>query len=215
MSGFLTDNYRAVFWDFDGVILRSNEVRTQGFRHLFRHEDPELVRRLIEYHEQNGGLSRYVKIRYFYEVLRQMPVSDEQVFQMADEFSVIMREQLTNPELLIEDSVAFIRAHHLRVPMYVVSGSDEAELNYLCRQLQIDGFFRAIKGSPTPKIQLVASLLEQEQLPPEQVLLIGDSVNDWDAARKNQIHFAGYNQPGLKGKGDFYINRFTPESLCQ
>lgn len=215
MSESIIHKYRAVFWDFDGVILQSNDVRTEGFRHLFRNEDPELVKQLIQYHEQNGGLSRYVKIRYFYEVLRKEQVSEEQVFQMADTFSVIMREKLVNPHLLIEDAISYIKANHDRVPMYVVSGSDEMELNYLCRQLQIDGYFRAIKGSPTPKIQLVNTLLQQEQLIPDQVLLIGDSVNDWEAARLNQIHFAGYNQPGLKGKGDFYINRLMPESICQ
>ena len=60
---------KTIFWDFDGVILDSMPIRDFGFAKIFEEFDKELVDKLLEYHTLNGGLSRYVKIRYFYNTL--------------------------------------------------------------------------------------------------------------------------------------------------
>ena len=36
---------------------------------IFKEFDSKLVDKLIEFHELNGGLSRFVKIRFFFEEL--------------------------------------------------------------------------------------------------------------------------------------------------
>ena len=56
-----------ILWDFDGVILSSMHIRDWGFREIFKTFKKEDVQKLLDYHNLNGGLSRYVKIRYFYE----------------------------------------------------------------------------------------------------------------------------------------------------
>ena len=58
-----------ILFDFDGVILDSMPIREYGFRKIFENYDVALVEKLLVYHNQNGGLSRYVKIRYFFEKL--------------------------------------------------------------------------------------------------------------------------------------------------
>ena len=58
--------YNSLFWDFDGVLINSNTVRTEGFRYIFKEYKKELVDKLISYHTQNGGKSRYDKISFFY-----------------------------------------------------------------------------------------------------------------------------------------------------
>ena len=60
---------KTIFWDFDGVILDSMPIRDYGFAKIFEEFDKELVDKILEYHTLNGGLSRYVKIRYFYNIL--------------------------------------------------------------------------------------------------------------------------------------------------
>ena len=54
-----------ILWDFDGVILDSMEVRDWGFKEIFSSFDKSKVDLLLDYHRKNGGLSRYVKIRFF------------------------------------------------------------------------------------------------------------------------------------------------------
>ena len=197
-----------ILWDFDGVILDSMHVRDQGFVEIFKDYPQEQVDDLLTYHRTNGGLSRYVKIRYFFNEIRNEPISDEQVMALAAEFSVIMKRILCDENLLIADSCQFIAAHAGDVPMYIVSGSDQTELRYLCEQLSISQHFKGIFGSPTPKTELVAAILQEKQPILDKTVLIGDSVNDYEAASKNQVGFLGYNNPNLKGHGNQYIESF-------
>ena len=60
---------KTILWDFDGVILDSMKVRDWGFEEIFKKYNRKLVDQLLYYHRINGGLSRYVKIRYFFEEL--------------------------------------------------------------------------------------------------------------------------------------------------
>jgi beta-phosphoglucomutase-like phosphatase (HAD superfamily) len=61
--------YKNVIWDFDGVIIDSMPIRGQGFEEIFKDFAAVHVEELMRYHRANGGLSRFVKIRYFFEVI--------------------------------------------------------------------------------------------------------------------------------------------------
>ena len=202
------DQFEVILWDFDGVILDSVPIRNAGFLHVLEGYPKEAVERLLQFQNENGGLSRYVKFRYFYEEILGMEISEEKVQEFAGQFSAFMRERLTDPGLLMVDTMAFIRAHQNRFAMHIVSGSDQEELRFLCEQLGITTFFSSIHGSPTPKIELVRNVLEHESYDRSRVVLIGDSINDFDAAHTNGIHFFGYNNPSLKTKGEGYIEQF-------
>ena len=184
---------KIIFWDFDGVILNSNEVRDSGFEIVLKDFPKNQVELLLNYHRQNGGLSRYVKFRHFFEVIRGEKVSKDKIRTYAQLFSDIMLNQLKNKDLLIKDSLKFIKENKDKYIMHIVSGSDGDELNVLCQALDIDDFFKTINGSPTLKNDLVKNILNEYAYNPKQCILIGDSVNDYDAAINNNIKFLGYN----------------------
>lgn len=199
---------KTILWDFDGVILDSMKVRDWGFEEIFKDFDQELIDKLLAYHRKNGGLSRYVKIRYFFEELVGQPITDETVLGYAQKFSVLMRKELTNPKNLILDSVEFIKSNYKKYNFHIVSGSDQEELRFLNKELGIDKYFISIHGSPTPKKQLVANLLEKYDYSLVKTCLIGDSINDYEAAIYNNISFYGFNNLSLKKISTNYISSF-------
>lgn len=199
---------KTILWDFDGVILESNKVRELGFRQIFKDFDQEMVEKLLKYHRYNGGLSRYVKIRFFFEDILSRSISDEDVIGYAQQFSVLMRKELTNPINLISDSVEFIKKNYGNYNFHIVSGSDNEELRFLCKQLLIDQFFVSINGSPTPKKQLVENIINEYKYNLEKTCLIGDSINDYEAAFETNIDFYGYNNKSLLSFGN-YIDSFN------
>ena len=69
-------NPKGFLFDFDGVIIDSMPIREDGFRLIFKDFDTYLVDKLIDYHNQNGGLSRYAKIKYFFEVVLGKTISE-------------------------------------------------------------------------------------------------------------------------------------------
>lgn len=193
------DDFQAIFWDFDGVILNSNEVRDLGFEKVLKNFPQNEVAALLAFHQKNGGLSRYVKFRYFFEEIRnEKEVAEDKIQEYANRFSEIMKTLLTDKSLLIQETLSFIKRNYQLIPMIIVSGSDQTELRYLCEKLEIKHFFKRIHGSPKPKMDWVKEILEEEKLAVKECILIGDSVNDYEAAMQNNMAFMAYNNLPLE-----------------
>ena len=201
------NQYKVILWDFDGVIVESNKVRESGFRKVLEHFPESKIEELIKFHNLNGGLSRYVKFRYFYEEICKSSKKKKKIQHLADLFSEIMLKKLGSKEYLINDTVKFIESNSNSIEMNIVSGSDQNELRILCSRLDLDKNFKSICGSPTPKNTLVADYLKDSKFKKEEICLIGDSMNDYEAATVNGIDFYGYNNVELEYLGR-YIKSF-------
>ena len=97
------NKYRYIIWDFDGVILNSDAIRELGFVETLNKFPKDQVNLLLNYHRDNGGLSRYNKFRYFYEKILDAEVSEERINELAKAFSEIMLSKLTDKKLLIQN----------------------------------------------------------------------------------------------------------------
>jgi phosphoglycolate phosphatase-like HAD superfamily hydrolase len=201
-------NYKVILWDFDGVIMDSNAVRDIGFEKVLANYPKESIEELMKFHHQNGGLSRYVKFRYFFEEILKQEIMEEKIQELANSFSVIMKSLLVNPQLLIEDSLNFIKSNFENYNMHIVSGSDQNELRFLCSEMNLSQYFKTIHGSPTAKKELVKQVIEENNYSKNDCVLIGDSINDYEAAINNGIEFAGYNNKLLNKYGN-YIGNFN------
>lgn len=186
--------------------MDSNAIRDTGFSSVLKDFPSEQVDRLLVYHKKNGGLSRYVKFRYFFEEIRGEQISETEVGNWAALFSEIMLAALLDENLLIKETNDYVQLNYQEKVMHIVSGSDQNELRTICRALGIADFFRSIHGSPTPKKQLVADLLSKHQYPLEDCLLIGDSINDFEAAAANGIDFMAYNNESITSQTSCSIN---------
>jgi HAD superfamily hydrolase (TIGR01549 family) len=192
------ESFKAILWDFDGVIMNSNQIRDNGFVNVLNDFPEEQVELLLQYHRKNGGLSRYVKFRYFFEQIRNENVTEEIIMHYAAQFSKDVMQHLTNPEMLITETVDFIKRTYHSIPMYIVSGSDQEELRKVCKEVKIGHYFKGIYGSPVPKKQLVKNILVNDSLLPDHLLLVGDSINDYEAAHENGLFFMAYNNPSIE-----------------
>lgn len=186
-------NIKTIIWDFDGVIVESNHIREEGFREVLSRFPQEQVEQLLHFHNQNGGLSRYVKFRHFFEEIRGEVVSEEEVQAYAQRFSAIMLDLMKDPSLLIPLTTKFIINNYAKYNMHIASGSDQKELRHLCYELNIAQYFKTIEGSPTPKSEIVKNLIGYSRYNVQETLLIGDAINDFNAASLNGIHFLAYN----------------------
>lgn len=201
-----TNPFHAILWDFDGVIMNSNSVRDFGFEQVLQQYPIDQVMQLMHFHRKNGGLSRYVKFRYFFENIRNEKVTNQEIEEWAARFSRIMLSNLMDSRLLISETVEFIKRNFERVPMHIVSGSDQTELRLICQELRLSPYFKSIVGSPTPKSNLVANVLIENQYQSTKCLLIGDSINDYDAATTHGLLFMGYNNPEVESLSTYTIN---------
>lgn len=192
-----------IIFDFDGVILDSVSMKTEAFRCLFDSFEAIDVNTFIVYHQKNGGISRYAKIRYFFETILGQPIEEAEIRRYANRYSELTKEALIQPNYFIKDCMEFIQEHYQSFRMHIASGADEEDLRYICDHLGVTHYFVSIHGSPTPKNHLVKTLLFTNAYSFEETILIGDSINDYDAAKENTIAFYGYNNSALKPLGHY------------
>lgn len=187
------ENIKNIIFDFDGVILDSVELKTQAFVELFKEFPKNKVQELIKYHMQNGGISRYHKIQYFFKDILQGEISDIEISKYAKKYSELTKEKLCNPRYIIKETLDFIKKKQDCYNMHIASGADEQDLLEICERLDLTQYFLSIHGSPTKKDDLVKNLLVNNNYKTKETILIGDSINDYNAALKNDICFYGFN----------------------
>lgn len=200
-----------ILFDFDGVILDSMKIKGDGFIELFKNYDAHSLELIEKYHYKNGGVSRFEKIKYFYNYILNKEISENEVIVYAEKFADIIEKNLFNKENLIEDTVDFIENNYKKYNFHIVSGAEDNELNLLCENFNLSNYFITIEGSPTKKYILVKNLLERYNYNKNETILIGDAMTDYNASKLNEIKFYGYNNQELKKFN--YIDNFRECSL--
>lgn len=195
-----------VIFDFDGVMVDSNEIRNEGFRALYASGPSEDLEIFMEYVQSNHGLSRYSKIKYYYEQVKRQVASDTIVQQDAEHYSQLVAEAVTNAQE-ISGAEAFLRAFTGKLRLALISASDQRELREICRRRKIDGYFDAILGSPEKKSNNIINLLRDRSWSPAATVYVGDSPNDFDAASSAGIAFIGF------GKDNFALSGHDPVTI--
>lgn len=181
-------SWQAVILDFDGVVLESNWARTEAFLALFKDYPKDAVDELIRYHEARGGISRYQKIEHFFTGILKEEITRGRRDALAKRFSDIATGMVLESPFVpgAEEFISRPRPY----PVFLVSGSDQEELRFICRERGIADRFKAIYGSPALKKDNVAGLVDAEGFEPPRVAMIGDSRVDMSVALDLGLKFA-------------------------
>ena len=197
---------KTILWDFDGVVLDSMKIKGDGFIELFSDYDEKYLKEIEKYHYAHGGVSRFEKIRYFFNQILQKDISEDYILTLADRFADIIEIKVYDEKNLIEETVSFIKENYKKYSFHIVSGAEHNELNKLCDYFHLSVYFKSIDGSPTNKDILIENIMQKYNYIKDETILIGDAITDYNAAMKNEIGFYGYNNPVLKKFS--YINSF-------
>src|SRR5215213_162182 len=181
--------FKGIIFDFDGVILESVHVKARAFRRLFD-AYPEHQDRIVQLHLQQGGLSRYEKFRRIYADFLQLPLSDEEMVRLDTAFGALVDEEMrTCP--FVPGAREFIQRRAAECPLFVASGTPQGELRGNVATRGLSPYFTGVYGSPPRKPEIIATVLQQVGAAPSELLLIGDTMPDYEAAVATGVSFAG------------------------
>lgn len=195
---------KAICWDLDGTLIDSNQVRTNGFKYIFKSFPENKVSRLIQYHKENGGLSRYHKINYFFKNILDIKIEENNKRDYAIEYSNYMKQYLFNSSLKFSYTDRLL-SHFKNYPQVLITASDEVEAKQVCGAIRIDHFFSEIYGSPKTKEQNFQKLKLNMFKDFNELIYIGDTLNDFEVCKKLKIKFVGINNPGLMNMTPNYL----------
>ena len=197
------NKYNIILFDFDGVIVDSDNIRINAFRKTLKKYDNIYVDQFIEYHNNNGGISRYVKFEYFKSLTG---ASNEELDKWLLKYSEYCFQMMSDKNILIDEIINLISSlNNLKKELFVVSASDQNELRKLLDIYGLTKCFKFIYGSPLSKTNNISNLLKKFKYDPNETVLIGDSINDYDAAIDNKISFLGFGNEFIKKYTKLYL----------
>lgn len=177
--------YRVLLFDCDGVVIDSNRLKTDAFREVLAEHGPELVEQFVEYHRQNGGVSRYAKMRHFFTHMAKVPDAQVRADAAVAAFSAESRRRMVDAPL-VPGVESVLRS--ASVPAYIVSGADQAELRHVFATRGMANLFEDILGSPTPKDETMRRLVDAGKVP-EPAVFFGDARKDMEVAEEAGADF--------------------------
>jgi phosphoglycolate phosphatase-like HAD superfamily hydrolase len=179
-----------IIFDFDGVIVDSVDIKAQAFCHVFREQPQEIRRQILDLHMNRAGTPRREKFRIIYKEFLNQPVDAVEVEKLSMEFSEFCVDKIVKVPY-VDGAFEFISQYHRTYDLFVASSAPELELRDIVNRRGIAGFFKGVFGTPRTKLEICRAILEQKQLLPQQVAVIGDSISDYDVARQCGTHFIG------------------------
>lgn len=200
---------KLIFWDFDGVIKDSIEVKTRAFVKLFEPFGAEVAGRVREHHVANGGMSRFDKLPIYLQWAGEEP-SQSRVSECCDQFGRLVLQGVIDAPW-VPGVEAYLRSNPHRQTFVLVSATPQDELEQILHALHLMGCFTGIFGAPTRKQDAIRmTLAAHGRLNASACLMIGDARADLEAAEANQVPFmlrrhetnanvfAGYTGPSVK-----------------
>jgi beta-phosphoglucomutase-like phosphatase (HAD superfamily) len=181
------ETLRAIVFDFDGVILESAEVKTEAFLELYA-EYPGKLEEIRDYHVSQAGISRYTKFEHIQRNILGLPYTEADKKRVSAEFERLTRERIFRcPQVPgAEDLLLGLRGRVLRI---VGSGTPQAELELVVATRKMGEWFEEWWGSPRMKADILRDVMARHNLAPRQVLMVGDGMSDYDAARETGARF--------------------------
>lgn len=181
--------YKAIIFDWDGVITDSVGVKTEAYAQMFRKYGAEIEKRVVEYHLAHGGVPRFDKFRYFHKEFLGKEISEEKVQELSNEFSELVFQKVVDSPFIKGAEESIQKAHTQGLLLFVISGTPIEEIKLIAEKKGLSRYFTEIFGSPTKKDAWTKHILEKYSLKPKEVLFLGDAEEDKLAAEANGVDF--------------------------
>jgi len=180
--------FDVIFWDFDGVIKESVQVKADSYAALFNSYGIEVQKKVREHHLQHGGMSRYEKIPLYFQeyVHRNLSEHEQQEYQL--KFQKLVVENVIESEWVLGVKEYLLSNNEIQ-HFFLLTGTPQNEIEYILEKLKIDSCFIGILGAPLKKKEGLMNFLHEYNFSAEKCLMIGDSLDDYKAAKAVNIPF--------------------------
>ena len=189
---------KIAIFDFDGVICDSVSVKTDAFLELYKDLDQKKLEIVKTYHLDNGGISRYEKIKYFEKFFFNRTISEEKLKSMANYFSNLVVQKVVESRFL-PGVINFIKSCKKKdILTFICTGTPHTEILDITKKQGISKLFDGIYGSPSSKQVIIKKIIKKYKILNSECVFFGDAMTDYKAANDTGILFYGLKNSDTK-----------------
>jgi HAD superfamily hydrolase (TIGR01549 family) len=179
---------RNIFFDFDGVLAESVNVKTEAFRQLYLPHGKEVAEKVVAHHLANGGVSRYEKVKHYHKEFLGEEIGQEKVMELAQGFAnLALRGVIEAHE--VKGANEFLQKYSPYYKCWIITGTPTGEIREILETKGWDKYFIGSYGSPEKKKHWTEYLLKKYALKKDETVFIGDALADYEAAMHSGLHF--------------------------
>ncbi|MCK2043131.1 HAD-IA family hydrolase [Chromohalobacter sp. TMW 2.2308] len=197
MSNAIESRLDAVVFDCDGVILDSAGLKRTVFADFYRDQPPALYRAILAYLSRGGGQPRDVKFHHIEAHILGRPISEARIRALSNQFAERAEAQVAQAPT-IAGAIDFLDRWRGKIPLYLLSATPQKELRRVIRRRNLTDYFDDVLGAPPDKTNGLSTLMATHHHDPARTVMVGDSYNDYRAARSNNTHFVGITSSKAK-----------------
>ena len=182
---------KLIIFDYDGVICNSVSVKTDAFIELYKSLKPNQLEVLKKYHLDNGGISRYEKIKYFEKLFFNKEIDVRELNSKAHQFSKLVKKKVIDSDFL-PGVISFVKNCNKRgIYTFICTGTPHYEILEILESQGIKNLFNDVFGSPESKISIIKRILKKYNFTNLECLFVGDAMTDHKAAKETNVNFIG------------------------
>ena len=200
-----TSKKKIIIFDFDGVIKETVDVKGHAFQKLF-FKNKKLQEKIMHYHKKYNGINREKKIKKFIQWSGEDMKNLD--FYLRKFSSIVVQEVLKSK--WVSGVKKFLYLNRGK-QLYLLTATPHDEIIIILKKLEILKCFKKVYGFPQKKPQVVKEITKINLISKKDIVLIGDSYTDYEAAVKNDISFLlrkTENNKTLHKQNIKYINNF-------
>lgn len=178
-----------IFFDFDGVLAESVSAKTDAFREMYLPYGNEIADKVVEYHINHGGVSRFEKFRYWQKTFFNEELTDKRMETLVKKFSGLVLQKVIKSEP-VTGSLDFLKMYSSNLKFWIITGTPTSEIEIIVKERNLSSYFIGVYGSPEKKSFWTEYLIQKHNLKREETLFLGDATTDKEAADFSKLHFA-------------------------
>ncbi len=173
-----------IVFDFDGVILNSHKIKTLAFYEIFKIYGHNVASKARDYHLNNIGKSRYYKFEYILKNIVKKKIDEKLLSSLDTKFDKYInkkiRKMFPSSHLL-----KFLKNKKKSTNLFISTGTPQEKMIKILKEKKLLKYFKKVYGSPQSKIYHIMDIKKKY----DNLVFIGDSYEDFNAAKKTNINF--------------------------
>ena len=179
---------KGIIFDFDGVIAESVQVKTDAFAALYMTYGEDIVDRVVEHHESNGGISRFEKIKIYHGSFLNKTITARGITDLANQFSELVVEKVIAAPYVL-GALEYIQKCYKHYKLFISTGTPTEEMKQILEGRKIAQYFTDVFGSPVKKNDHIKYIVSKYNISSNELLFYGDSNTDLNVAEEENIPF--------------------------
>ncbi|MCG6878086.1 MAG: HAD hydrolase-like protein [Deltaproteobacteria bacterium] len=199
--------HRIIVFDFDGVIIDSNQLKFDAFFQIFPENriPREIIQKVLERQRERTRFKIIEAIlkRACGEHGFEPGELQRNIHRYAEAYNRIVEQGAIDCREIpgIRNTLEELSNFH---PLYINSATPIEPLRRIVSARGLSPFFREIYGGPAPKSENLRLILQTESVTAEKMLFVGDAESDAEAAATTGCCFIGLRNA---------FNRFSDETF--